>query len=179
MTVRRALLVAVFAVGTLAVVAGSLWQALGPAGPAPASAPAATVPVARTAATVPERAAPERRVLTRWDARRASAWARGSVPDLRALYLPGSAAGRADVAALERYAARGLQVEGMRMQVLAWSVVATGPRRVVLRVTDRLVGGVAVRPDGTVLARLPVDRPSERTLALVSRGGRWVMATVR
>ncbi len=65
------------------------------------------------------------------------------------------------------------------MQVLAWSVVAAGPRRVVLRVTDRLVGGVAVRPDGTALARLPVDRPSERTLTLVRRGGRWLMATVR
>ena len=132
-------------------------------------------PVSALAADCSVLAAP----LLRWDARRASAWARGSVPDLRALYLPGSAAGRADVAALERYAARGLQVEGMRMQVLAWSVVATGPRRVVLRVTDRLVGGVAVRPDGTVLARLPADRPSERTLTLVSRGGSWVMATVR
>ena len=69
-------------------------------------------------------------------------------------------------------------MEGLRIQVLAWSVVARRPDRLVLRVTDRLVGGVAVRPDGSTRARLPADRPTERRLTLVRREGRWLMARV-
>ena len=41
---------------------------------------------------------------------------------LAALYTAGSAAGRRDRAMLDRYVARGLRVEGLRMQVLAGSV---------------------------------------------------------
>ena len=86
--------------------------------------------------------------------------------------------GERDVRLLRRYADRGLRVEGLRTQVLAWSVVARRPDRLVLRVTDRLVGGVAVRSDGSTRARLPADRPTERRLTLVRREGRWLMARV-
>jgi hypothetical protein len=72
---------------------------------------------------------------------------------------------------------RGLRVEGLRTQVLARRVVARGAGLMVLRVTDRVVGGVAVRAGG-VRARLPADRPGERTVTLVRHEGRWVVARV-
>ena len=117
-------------------------------------------------------------MLARWERARSVAWARGSPGELRRLYLPESSAGQRDVRLLRRYADRGLRVEGLRTQVLAWSVVARQPDRLVLRVTDRLVGGVAVRANGSTRARLPVDRPTERLLTLVRREGRWLMTRV-
>jgi hypothetical protein len=163
----RVALVALLLCGVVAVVAGTVWEARAPDG-------------ARAASSGPVEAAaerpPERAVLARWQRARSAAWARGSVRELRRLYIPGSAVGRRDVRLLRRYADRGLRVGGLRTQVLAWSLVAHRPDRLVLRVTDRLVGGVAARDDGSSRARLPADRPTERRLTLVRREGRWLMA---
>ena len=164
----RVALLALLLSGVVAVVSGTLWEARSPDG--------ARVSSARTVGVAGR--SPERALLGRWDRARSEAWARGSPGELRRLYVPGSSAGQRDVRLLRRYADRGLQVEGLRVQVLAWSVVARRPDRLVLRVTDRLVGGVAVRSDGSTRARLPADRPTERRLTLVRREGRWLMARV-
>ncbi|RLV49116.1 hypothetical protein D9V37_11140 [Nocardioides mangrovicus] len=115
--------------------------------------------------------------LHRWDAARARAWASGEPAALRRLYVPGAAAGRADVALLRRYLARGLVVTGMSQQVLAVRVTRAGTDRLVLRVTDRLVGAVAV----SVSAHqpLPASAPLTRRLELRRVGEEWRMATIR
>lgn len=115
-------------------------------------------------------------VLHAWDDRRAAAWARGDVDLLRRLYVAGSRTGRADVAMLRAYADRGLRVTGLRTQVLAVAVRSRAPARMVLRVTDRLAGGV-VRGGGRPLA-LPADRPTARVVALRRVDGRWRVVEV-
>ena len=96
-----------------------------------------------------ERGAADESALSRlraWDARRAAAWASADRAALRALYVPGSVAGRRDVAMLDAWTARGLRVRGLRMQVLAARVRVHRDARVVLRVTDRVARAVAVGP---------------------------------
>lgn len=144
--------------------------ALGTAGrPTPQVAAAAAAPAgSRTAAVA---------VLADWDRRRAAAWAGGDPAALARLYLPGSRAGRSDVAMLERWRARGLRVTGLRMQVLAVSVRGVRGARWELEVTDRVAGGTAVGADGAV--SLPRDGWSTRRIALERYGGQWRVASVR
>ena len=165
----RVALLTLLLCGVVAAVGGTLWEVRSLDGDRASSS--------ALGASAAERS-PERAVLARWDRARSVAWARGRSGELRRLYLPGSGAGERDLRLLQRYADRGLRVEGLRTQVLAWSVVARRSDRLVLRVTDRLVGGVAVRSDGATRARLPADRPTERRLTLVCREGRWLMARV-
>lgn len=116
-------------------------------------------------------------VLHSWDHRRAIAYATGSAAALRDLYVPGSRAGAADLRVLRAYRARALRVSGMRMQVLALSVLESRPGRRRVQVTDRLVGAVAVRGDRRV--GLPHDRASTRVVTMM-RGGdnQWRVASV-
>lgn len=116
-------------------------------------------------------------VLAGWDQRRAAAWARGDAAALAELYAPGSRSGAADVRLLRAYAGRGLRVEGLTTQVLALRVVERSPRRLVLVVTDRVVGGSAV--GGAAPVALPADRASTRRVLLVRQRGRWVVAEAR
>ena len=119
---------------------------------------------------------PAAAVLRTWDRRRAAAYAVGSAEGLRALYVGG--AGSSDVRLLEGYRSRGWRVVGMRMQVLALAVTSRESSRLRLRVTDRLVGAVAIRAGERV--RLPRDRASTRRLTLVrGRDGVWRVAAVR
>lgn len=115
-------------------------------------------------------------VLADWDLRRSAAWAAGDGDALAGLYAPGSVAGRRDVAMLTRWRARGLRVDGLRMQVLAIDVRDRSAGRWDLVVTDRLAGGVAVG-DGTRTA-LPRDGWSTRRVVLEQRAGRWRVASV-
>jgi len=116
-------------------------------------------------------------ILARWDERRAAAWADGDADALRELYAEGSRAGAADVRLLRSYADRGLRVTGLRTQVLSLTVVDRGDRRLVLLVTDRIVGG---RVDGAGEAvRLPADRASTRRISLVGAGEEWLVDEVR
>ena len=121
---------------------------------------------------------PAAEVLRSWDAQRSAAYAAGSVPMLRDLYVTGSRAGRSDVRLLRRWTGRGLRVEGMRTQVLGMQVLSRGDDRLVLRVTDRLVAATAVGAAGTT--PLPRDRADTRVLTL-RRGsdGAWRVAAVR
>ena len=133
--------------------------------PAPTAAPA-SVPARSQALDV----------LHGWDDARSHAWARGDVAALRRLYVAGSAAGRADVRLLRRYLARGLVVRQLRMQVFAVHVIRRDVGILRVRVTDRVAGGVAVA--GRHRLRLPVDRPTARTIVLRWVAGEWRVASV-
>jgi hypothetical protein len=115
-------------------------------------------------------------VLHAWDVRRAAAWARGDLAALGRLYVPGSAAGRADVAMLRAWSARGLRVRPLRMQVLSARVLARSGDRLVLDVTDRLARAVAVGPTGQVA--LPRDEASRRVVVMQRSAGEWRVAEV-
>lgn len=141
---------------------------------APAPAPEASA--VHAAATPAE--LPASRVLREWDQARADAFASGDVDALRDLYLARSAAGTSDVRLLRAYLRRGLRVEGMRMQLLAVDVLHEAPDRLRVRVTDRLVGAVAVG-NGRRTA-LPGDAASQRVVELRRNpAGRWRVAWVR
>src|SRR4051794_14158665 len=62
-------------------------------------------------------------VLHGWDDRRAEAWAGADESALRSLYLPGSAAGQADVGMLRAYEQRGVVVRRLVTQVFAVRVL--------------------------------------------------------
>lgn len=114
-------------------------------------------------------------VLHAWDDRRAAAWAAADPAALAGLYTPGSAAGTRDVAMLRAWSARGLRVEGLRMQLLAVDVRRRTPERLVLAVTDRLVGAVA-EPGGLPLPR---DRASRHVVTMRWVEGEWRVSSVR
>ena len=116
-------------------------------------------------------------VLRAWDGRRARAYAAGDRAALRALYLPGSAAGSRDVDLLRRYTDRSLRVVGLQTQLLTVHVQRRAPGRLVLRVTDRVTGATAVSRGARI--RLPASAPRARQVTLVRRDGRWVVAAVR
>jgi len=115
-------------------------------------------------------------ILRAWDAGRARAWARGDLHLLRALYTPGSVAGRHDRAMLRAWTARGLVVRGLRTQLLSVRPLAHTRSSWTLVVTDRLVGGVAV--GAGVRRPLPRDQATTRTVRLVRVRGRWRVAAV-
>jgi hypothetical protein len=99
------------------------------------------------------------------------------VETLADLYLPGSPAGRADVARLRSYLRRGWRVVDLRMQLLAVRVLRHRPRHWRLRVTDRLARAVAVSPSGQV--RLPRDLADTWDICLVrGEDGDWRVASV-
>lgn len=121
--------------------------------------------------------APAVAVLRSWDRRRAAAYAAGSPARLRALYVPGAAAGASDVRLLEGYRSRGWRVAGMRMQVLAVTVLDGRGDRWRVRVTDRLADAAAVRRGERV--PLPRDRASTRVVTLTRLpDGTWRVAGV-
>ena len=116
-------------------------------------------------------------LLGAWDRRRAAAWAVGDRDSLSALYVPGSRAGAADVAMLDGWTGRGLTVRHLTTQLLGVRVLARGPRRWVLRVRDRVTGGVAA---GAALTEpLSSGSEMEREIVLHRRGGSWRVASVR
>lgn len=164
----------VVAVGlTVGVVVASLFDHGAGAVPAPHSAAAAADPAPSDATLRPSRAVA---VLRAWDRRRAAVWADGDAAALRRLYVAGSPAGAADVALLRSYAARGLVVHGLSMQLLAVRVVVDRPARLELEVTDRLVGATAVRSSDYRTFALPADAATTRVLVLRRADGRWLMA---
>lgn len=115
-------------------------------------------------------------LLRSWDARRAQAWARGDPRALRALYTPGSVAGRRDRAMLRAWRSRGLVVRGLQTQLIAVRTLHRTASTWRLRVVDRLAGGIAVGA-GT-WRRLPGDRATARVVVLRRSGGRWQVASV-
>jgi hypothetical protein len=115
-------------------------------------------------------------VLHDWDARREQAWAASDRARLARLYTPGSSAGRADVRLLRAYASRGLVVRRLETQVFAVHVLASGPRRIVLRVFDRVAGGaVAASAESR---RLPSTLPALRDVTFERFDGVWRVSEV-
>lgn len=114
--------------------------------------------------------------LRRWDRRRAAAYSDGDAAALRRLYVARSTAGRRDVRLLHRYAARGLRVTGMQTQLLAARVRSVRPDRLVIVVTDRVTGAVAVGRRTRV--RLPDGAARDCVIVLIRRGGHWLVASV-
>ena len=141
--------------------------------------PPETSPVGVEASVAAGEAArfPASDVLRGWDLARSQAFGEGDVAALRRLYVEGSAAGTSDARLLQAYLRRGLRVEGMRMQLLALEVLRQEPRRLLLLVTDRLVGAVAVG-QGT-RTPLPQDQASTRVVDLRREDGTWRVASVR
>ena len=135
-------------------------------------------PAVRAApASVPAAPSGPAAVLAAWDRSRAAAWAEGDAGALSRLYVDGSRTGAADVRLLRHYRARGLTVTGLTTQVLALDVVDRTSSRLVLVVTDRVVGGRAVGARTPVA--LPADRASTRRVVLTSEGGRWRVVEAR
>jgi hypothetical protein len=179
MPVRIPVVAVVAAVGlTLGLVGVSLLT--GRADRSPLSRPASSA--VSSAASPPESfhgPAGALGVLADWDRRRAAVWAAGDAGALRRLYTRGSSAGVTDVALLEAYAARGLVVRGLRMQLLRARVLVARPRRLELEVTDRLFAATAAPlADATASWRLPVGAATTRVLVLRRIGDRWLMARV-
>jgi len=141
--------------------------------PDDASAGAATVRERSTGAVQQPRALA---VLRAWDERRSHAWAAGDATALGGLYVTGSAAGAADVRLLVRYLKRGVVVPDLRMQVLQASVVVDRPRRVVVRVTERLASREA--RVGSRLVRLPRDTATVHVVDLRRVRHTWQVAAV-
>lgn len=160
---RRARLVLASVLLTAAAVVPGVLLAGGPAPP--------PRPVAAAAP-----ASDPRSVLAAWDERRAAAWAAGDRSALRRLYVPGSAAGRADRAMLRRWTDRGLRVVGLRVEVRALEVVAESHAWLRVRVTDRVAAGRAVGRG--VDTALPRDRATTRSVTLVRVAGEWRVGEV-
>ena len=166
----RRLLPALAAVACACVVA-TLVATLVPRTDRPAGDRAHPAAVSEPAGTAPAR------VLAAWDEARAAAWEAGDVEALRRMYAAGSRTGAADVRLLRAYRERGLSVAGLTTQVLAMDVVAESSARLVLLVTDRVVGGRAV--GGSTPVALPADRASTRRVVLRRDGGRWLVVEAR
>lgn len=103
-------------------------------------------------------------VLHAWDERREAAWRATDPEALRALYVPGSRAGAADLRLLRAYVARGLVVRRIETQVFAVEVLRAEGRILRLRVLDRVAGGDLV--DGGRSRSLGTTPPAMRTIAL-------------
>jgi hypothetical protein len=135
--------------------------------------PRATEPVAREA-----RRPRWRSVLAALDRRRARAYAAGDASLLREVYAAGSPVFRRDCAVLAAYRRRGLRVLHLRIRIADVEAQRVGEEVVVLRVRDRLTGGIVVGRG--VRRRLRADAPDTRlvTLARVPGEG-WRIAAVR
>lgn len=122
------------------------------------------------------RAATAVEVLRQWDARRAQAWADGSLDDLEGLYVDGSRAARHDVAMLGAYVERGLVVEGLEVQLIEVEEVRRSDSKIVVEVTDRVHAGTVVG-EGVERA-LPRDGANRRKIVLRLVEDEWLVARV-
>ena len=169
MRTRTLLLLAVVATGVpVSVVGGVGVAAGGRASPEPSSA--AVVSVAA------EPAARGLEILHDWDLRRSRAWADGDVTALRGLYVAGSAVGALDSADLARWTRSGLRVVGLRQQVAAYHLAREAAGRLVVVVTDRTVGGVAV--GGGVRTPVPASAWTTHRIGLVHSRTGWRVTEV-
>ena len=115
-------------------------------------------------------------VLHDWDDRRARAWARADESALRALYVAGSDAARSDVRLLRSYTARGLVVRRLVTQVFGVRVLRREGGTVVIRVLDRVAGGLVA--DGDTEVTLGSSRPALRRIEFSRVSGTWKVASV-
>lgn len=131
-------------------------------------------PQATTAAKTPA----WRAILAEWDTARADAWATGDLSALRALYVEDSVVGRRDASMLRAYVERDLVVRGLATQVLAAELVSSRADRLVVRATDRVVGGRVTSAGASQGTALPRDRATTRRLEFRRVAGTWLLAGV-
>lgn len=184
---RVGLVGTLFVLGMLMVLGGAVWQLAGSAAVASRGASTPTADAESTASGSPVADQPLRpdtdqgdrasRILHAWDDRRSAAWQAGDPRRLRRLYAPGSATAAVDVRRLNRWLRRGYAVRDLQTQVLRLRVSSHRPRRLVLTVTDRLVGGEAVGHGRVV--RLPRDGPTRWRMTLARHSGHWLMQETR
>ena len=110
-------------------------------------------------------------VLHDWDAQRERAWAQADPRALRRLYVPGSAAGRADIRLLRAYRSHGLVVQRLVTQVFAVRVLRDDASSLRLRVFDRVAGGEVLEHGEVVPLRS--SRPVTRTITFSRDAGTW------
>jgi hypothetical protein len=116
-------------------------------------------------------------VLRAWDGRRSSAWRRGDARALARLYARGSVAGLRDVADLARWRKRGLRVAGLRQQLTSLHVVRHSVGSLLVQVTERTVGGVAL--GRRTRLGVPQSAWASHRIALERVGRRWLVSEVR
>ena len=143
---------------------------------APAAQPAAQPAGEASPATASTQLVEALEVLHEWDVRRARAWARTDPDALRALYLRGSEAGRADVRMLRAYRARGLVVRRLVTQVFAVRVLRSDGTALQIRVFDRVAGGEVL--DQAEVKPLRSSPPATRTITFRRDAGTWRVAEV-
>jgi hypothetical protein len=115
-------------------------------------------------------------VLRRWDVRRARAWSAGDPAALARLYVPGSRTGAHDTADLRRWVGRGLRVTGMHAQVASVVLSRRSLHRMILRVVDRTVDGVAVGNGRRT--SVPASPWATHRIVLRRGGGSWRVVEV-
>jgi hypothetical protein len=98
------------------------------------------------------------------------------------VYVRGSSPWRSDRALLASYRARGLRIEGLRLQISSLQIQrqvpgTPGSTTVVLRVADRLVAGAAVDMSGRRIP-LPPGRPMIRLVTLTGKETDWRISNV-
>ncbi|WP_370619081.1 hypothetical protein [Mumia sp. Pv 4-285] len=111
------------------------------------------------------------------DDSRSAAFVRADPSLLGDVYASGGRLLESDTAAIRRYAARGLEVEDVRFEVLRFHVVRESDRVAVLRVVDRLEP-VRVRSAGGAWRALPSDGPTDRMITVVRTAAGWRISTV-
>ena len=143
---------------------------------APAVELASVEPVETTRPSPRSDLADSLEVLHAWDARRARAWAEVDSDALRALYVRGSEAGRADVRLLHAYEQRGIVVRRLVTQVFAVRVQHRDDETVRLKVFDRVAGGEVIHAGQP--ADMRSSRPVTRTVTFRRVSGSWRVSGV-
>jgi hypothetical protein len=167
MRTRTLLLLAIALTATTLAIGGVAAGGAAPLDSAPAIASVIT-PRVEPAPTGVLRASS---VLRAWDHRRAAAWAHGDAGALADLYAARSRTGARDVRDLRRWRERGLRVVDLQQQVAQLVVHVEAKRRLVLRVTDRTVDGVAVGRHGRTA--IPRSAWTRHRIVLRHAHGRW------
>ncbi|MBW9206313.1 hypothetical protein KV097_10180 [Mumia sp. zg.B17] len=108
---------------------------------------------------------------------RSAAFVRADPSLLDDVYAPGSAQRADDERLVRDYAARGLEIDDVRFEVLGFGVESATGTRAVLRVVDRLEP-VRVRRPGGSWRLLPRDGATDRRIVLVRTSVGWRIATV-
>ncbi len=117
-------------------------------------------------------------MLREWDAARAAALTRGDRGALGRLYAPRSDLARADVALLERYRRRGLELTAVQHQAVSVELTASGRRLVELTVVERLAV-VGVRDSTGRERRLSGSSFARHALRFERAGGAWRLSSAR
>jgi hypothetical protein len=120
-----------------------------------------------------------RAVIQELDVRRDSAFVRGDVAMLRAVYASPSKALAVDEAALRALTAGDLRARGLRLDLVSVTVVSATADRASLHVVDRLPAYDLVDARGHVAAHRPSRGLRDWRIDVARVGESWLIASVR